>query len=58
MSTLVVHGDVDPVVPLSLGEEVAAGIPQARLVVLANVGHHPPRETPEEFCRMVRAFLA
>lgn len=55
--TLVIHGDRDPIVPLHLGEELVAGIPRARLVVLPGVGHHPPRERPEAFCQLVRAFL-
>ena len=40
--TLVVHGDVDPLVTLSGGEATAAAVPGARLVVLPGVGHDIP----------------
>jgi pimeloyl-ACP methyl ester carboxylesterase len=40
--TLVVHGDVDPLVTLSGGEATAAAVPAARLVVLPGVGHDIP----------------
>ena len=56
--TLVVHGDVDPLVPLRAGELLAEGIPGARLAVLPGIGHIPHRETPDEFCALVGPFLA
>jgi len=37
--TLVVHGDLDPVVPLPHGEALRAAIPGAELLVLSGVGH-------------------
>lgn len=46
--TLVVHGDVDPLVPLDAGREAAAVIPDARLHVIAGMGHAlPMRFWPE-----------
>jgi len=54
---LVVHGDMDASLPLTRGQQLAAGIPRARLVVLPGVGHLPHREVPDEFCRIVRTFL-
>jgi len=40
--TLVVHGAVDPLVPLAAGAETAALIPNARLRVIARMGHALP----------------
>ena len=37
--TLVVHGDVDQVVPISSGEALAEGIPGAQLRIIAGAGH-------------------
>jgi pimeloyl-ACP methyl ester carboxylesterase len=37
--TLVVHGTLDPVLPLPHGEDTAASIPGARLQVIAGLGH-------------------
>jgi pimeloyl-ACP methyl ester carboxylesterase len=42
----ILHGDDDQVVPLARGEELAAGIPAARLFVLDGVGHLPQLEAP------------
>lgn len=39
---LVVHGALDPCLPLPHGEAVAAAVPGARLVVLENGGHELP----------------
>lgn len=54
---LVIHGDQDGLVPLALGEELATGIPDARLVVLPGVGHLPHREVPDRFAELVHDFL-
>jgi len=40
--TLVIHGDVDPLVPLACGQDVAQTVPGARLVVVAGMGHALP----------------
>ncbi len=36
---LIVHGDADTTVPLAFGQALAAGIPQARLIILGSEGH-------------------
>ncbi len=56
--TLVIHGDVDPLVPAREGRALAAGIPGARLIMMPEVGHLPPVERPDEFNRAVLDFLA
>jgi pimeloyl-ACP methyl ester carboxylesterase len=43
--TLVSHGADDPLVPLAAGEDTAASIPGARLVVLERMGHAMPIAT-------------
>ena len=40
--TLVIHGADDPLVPLAAGEDTAATIPGAKLVVLPRMGHALP----------------
>jgi pimeloyl-ACP methyl ester carboxylesterase len=42
--TTVVHGDVDPLMPVGNGMRLARMIPGARYVELAGVGHLPPLE--------------
>jgi pimeloyl-ACP methyl ester carboxylesterase len=40
---LVIHGEVDPLVPVENGRRTAAAIPGARLLVLPTMGHDLPR---------------
>lgn len=52
---LVLHGALDPVLPLANGLALAQGIPGARLQVLADTGHGlPARQIPA----MIRAITA
>ncbi len=45
--TLVIHGEVDPLVTLSGGQATAAAIPGAELLVIPQMGHDmPPEVTP------------
>jgi len=55
--TLVVHGDRDPL-PLAGSEEWARVLPHARLVVIADAGHYPHAEQPEQFFPAVETFLS
>ncbi len=55
--TLVIHGDVDPLVPLKNGLHLAEAIPGATLIVYPNTGHIPEVERTEEFNRDILAFL-
>jgi pimeloyl-ACP methyl ester carboxylesterase len=42
--TVVIHGDLDPLVDVSGGRATAAAIPDAELVVIEGMGHDLPRE--------------
>lgn len=44
--TLVLVGDADPLTPVDLSQEIAAGIPSARLVVIDECGHASTLEQP------------
>lgn len=46
---LVLHGELDPVLPLPHGEALRAAIPCARLVVLEQTGHDLPRPVWDVF---------
>jgi pimeloyl-ACP methyl ester carboxylesterase len=49
--TLVLHGDLDPVLPLAHGEALRDAIPAARLAVLRGAGHDLPAPLWDEFIR-------
>jgi len=55
--TLVIHGDMDPLVPLENGLALARNINGATLIVYPGVGHIPEVEQAEEFNRDILAFL-
>ncbi|GLQ61057.1 alpha/beta fold hydrolase [Gluconobacter japonicus] len=56
--TLVIWGQDDQVIPLSDGQDFAAHIPNAHLVIIPHSGHAPSIERPEEFLNAVTPFLA
>ena len=51
--TVVVHGDIDPMVPVGNGIRLAKLIPEARYVELAGVGHLPALENPAALERIL-----
>jgi len=53
--TLVIHGKDDPLVPLAGGEDTAAAVPGAELLVIDGMGHDMPRAV---WPRMVDAISA
>ncbi len=55
--TLVIHGDLDPLIPIRQGRELAAGIPGARPLFLPDTGHRPQLERPAAFRHAVAEFL-
>jgi 3-oxoadipate enol-lactonase len=55
--TLVVWGELDAKTPRALSEQLAAGIPGARLRVLPDAGHLSNLDNPEAFTDVVGDFL-
>ena len=51
-------GDADAAIELSLAETLAAGLPDAKLVVIPGAGHACHLERPDAFCLVVADFLA
>lgn len=46
--TLIIHGQQDAIIPLAIGEAVAAAIPGSELVVIPDAGHVPTLTRPRE----------
>jgi pimeloyl-ACP methyl ester carboxylesterase len=55
--TLVLHGAIDNLIPVSAGRYYAETIPGAELVVFDNVGHVPMEEIPDQSAAVLAAFL-
>ncbi len=55
--TLVVWGGDDQIIPLADGQDYAAKIPNAKLVIVPDCGHAPSLEKPKEFVAAVETFL-
>ena len=55
--TLVVAGEHDPLLPRHLREELADGIPNARLEVIEEASHDTIADDPEHMYRRLREFL-
>jgi pimeloyl-ACP methyl ester carboxylesterase len=55
---LVVVGERDPITPPSDAQRMAAAIPHAKLVQIANAAHLSNMEHPEEFNKAVRGFVS
>lgn len=56
--SLVLHGDVDATVPLWRGEDLAAALPNSRLVVYPGLGHAFPVGAPVQVAQDVLEFLS
>ncbi|MBA4179979.1 MAG: alpha/beta hydrolase [Anaerolinea sp.] len=56
-AALVIHGDEDPLVPLSEGEAVARAIPGARLHVVRGMGHELPPRVLTEIAAAIAGFI-
>jgi pimeloyl-ACP methyl ester carboxylesterase len=55
--TLIVVGQNDEITPPAESEEIHRGIPQSRLVVLAECGHLPPLEHPQLTTQLLIRWL-
>lgn len=58
LPTLVAVGEQDILTPPELAEEIAAGIPGARLERIAQSGHLPTMEQPAAAAALMRGWLA
>ncbi|HEY8236368.1 MAG TPA: alpha/beta hydrolase, partial [Gaiellaceae bacterium] len=54
---LILHGEEDSIFPVSVAEEIEAGIPRARLVVIPLAGHTANLEQPEASNAAILDFL-
>ena len=55
--TLVVHGDLDRLIPVSAARDLVRRRPDWTLEVFEGVGHVPMMETPEQFLRVVDQWM-
>lgn len=55
---LVITGDDDRIVPPDQSIRLADEMPEAELAIIPECGHIPHEECPEEFLRIVNAFLS
>jgi len=55
--TLVIHGEHDAAIPISAGEQTAAGISGAKLVRVPVAGHTTPIETPDAVNEALTGFF-
>jgi len=58
LPTLVLHGEIDPILPLEHSRRFAAAIAGAELIVYPGIGHLPQREIPQRSAADVAAFVA
>ncbi len=56
--TMVIWGKNDSITPPFVAEEFCDKIPNAELVFIDDCGHSPPIEQPDQFARLLHAFLS
>ncbi len=57
LATLIIWGERDILLPLTLGRELHAALPHSKLVIMPACGHRPMLAHPVAFCRIVLDFL-
>ena len=55
---LLIWGEYDRVVPLSVGERLTKDLTRSELVILRDTGHLVPEERPEDVFQHIKQFLA
>ena len=55
--TLLVRGELSPIMPQEMAERMEAAIPNARLVTMPGVYHHLVLDAPDAFSRLLNTFL-
>ena len=56
--TLLIHGEADPLLPLSWSIDASDSLPAGDLLRLPGVGHWPPREDSTAVFDAISAFLS
>ncbi|MCK5239077.1 MAG: alpha/beta hydrolase [Candidatus Thorarchaeota archaeon] len=56
--TLVIHGDVDPLVPVEGGKDTAKSIPEAKLQIIEGMGHSFPTEVVPQILQAILQHTA
>jgi len=56
--TLVIHGDIDPLVPVEAGKDTAKSIPGAKLVIIEGMGHSFPTEVVPQILKEILQHTA
>jgi len=56
--TLLIHGELDHVIPLAAARELVRRVPGWTLEVIDGVGHVPMMEVPDSFLRVFNAWMA
>jgi 3-oxoadipate enol-lactonase len=56
--TLILHGELDAIAPIANARQLADGIPDSELQMIAGAGHAFPLEAPEASLRAVLEWLA
>lgn len=54
---LLIWGEHDRIVPLRIGQQLAADLPNSRLDIIKKAGHLVPEEKPEETAALIAAFV-
>jgi 3-oxoadipate enol-lactonase len=57
LPALVLVGEMDEATPAPMSVELAAGLPDARLVILPGLAHVPQLQAPEQFLAEVAGFI-
>ena len=55
--TLIIWGEQDKVIPLSVGQKLNQTIPNSKLAVIPDCGHMPTEEKPKETTEIISEFL-
>jgi pimeloyl-ACP methyl ester carboxylesterase len=56
--TLYVLGGASKIVPPETQEQLQKTLPNVRIVIMPKLGHYPHVEAPDEYVRIVQAFLS
>jgi pimeloyl-ACP methyl ester carboxylesterase len=56
--TLIIHGELDAIIPLAVAEIAARAIPNCKLVVIPGAGHVPTMTRPEDVVAAINVWRA